>query len=154
MPPKKSNNGEWLYEGQEITSISQFPTGTMGFIYRIELMDGSGRYYIGRKTALSTSKRKLTPKEKLLPENARKTYSYSIKEYTWRSYCGSNTTLKELVKNGTPISKHILYFCSTKAELTYRESAEILCSSCLLDPLSFNDWMSCKVYKRFLTNIK
>jgi len=149
---KETNNGEWLYEGKEITSTSEFPDGAIGFIYRIELPDG--RYYIGRKTAISKSKRKLTVKEKLLPENSRKTFIYSLKEYPWRRYCGSNNTLKALVKEGQPITKHIIHFCFSKAELSYRESCEILCSGSLLDPLAFNDWISCKVYKRFLTDIK
>lgn len=148
---EESNNPDyWIYEGKKISSIQDMPKGAISFIYRIENVT-TGRYYIGRRTFSSSKKKKLTAKEKLLPENARKTFKYEICEVSgWKKYCGSNTTLKEEVKNGHKIEKYILCFCYSKAETTYKETEAIICGQALLDPLSYNDWCSAKIYKKFL----
>lgn len=148
---EESNNPDyWMYEGKKISSIQDMPKGAIAYIYKI-FNHTTGRYYVGRRTVLSKKKKKLTIKEKLLPENYRKTFKYEVCEVSgWKKYCGSNTTLKDEVKNGHKIEKHILHFCYSKAEITYKETAEIICSGCLLDPLSYNDWVSARIYKKLL----
>jgi hypothetical protein len=140
----------WLYKGEEINNFSQMPQGTLGFIYKIYNLS-TGKYYIGRKGVSSNKKRKLTAKEKLLPENKRKTVIVEQKESSgWKSYCGSNLELKEEVKNGAVIRKEILHYCFSKAELTYLETREIICSGALVDKNSYNGWIKATVYKKNL----
>lgn len=146
----KKDKVNWEYKGEVISSYSQMPEGTIGFIYKIYNLD-SGKYYIGRKGVAGNKKRKLTAKEKLLPENNRKTYVIEHKESTsWKSYCGSNETLKEEVKNGARVRKEILHYCFSKAEMTYTETREILCSGALIDENSYNGWIKATIYKKFL----
>ncbi len=140
----------WTYQGKEVKSLSDMPTGTLGIIYRIDNLT-TGKYYIGRKGVSSSRKRKLTAKEKLLPENKRKTVIVEQKESSgWKSYCGSNLELKEEIKKGDIIKKQILHFCFSKAEITYMETKEILCSGALVDVNSYNGWIKATVYKKNL----
>lgn len=146
----KKDKVNWTYLGEEINSFSQMPEGTLGFIYKINNIT-TGRYYIGRKSVSSKRKRKLTVKEKLLPENKRKTFAFEQKEAAgWKTYCGSNVELKEEVKNGHKIEKEILHYCFSKAEITYLETKEILCSNALVDTKSYNGWVKATIYKKFL----
>lgn len=156
MPPKKETKEKvhWSYNGKNVLTIQDMPDKVLGFIYRIENLD-TGKYYIGRKTVAGNKKKKLTIAEKKLPENNRKTFKYGYSESSgWKSYCGSNTTLKEEVKNGANIRKIILHYCFSKAEITYKESCEILCSGALEDPLAYNDWIKCLIYKSHLIGKK
>lgn len=148
MPPKKTTVN-WTYNGKEIKSLTDMPTGVIGFIYRIQNIT-TGKYYIGRRTIAGIKKKRLTLKEKLLPENNRKTFKYEYCESSgWKSYCGSNVLLKDEINNKLhEYRKEILYYCFSKSEITYLESREILCSGSLLDPLSYNDWIKCLVYKK------
>ena len=102
----------------------------------------------------SYSKKKLTIAEKKLPGNSRKTFKREVKESLWKNYTGSSKTLTEDIKNGDIYEKEILMFCLTKAEMTYHESAMIICSGALLDDNSYNFWVSCKVYKKHLLKDK
>lgn len=143
----------WTYLGKEVSSLSQMPVGTLGIIYKIHNLT-TGKYYIGRKGVSSNRKRKLTAKEKLLPENKRKTVIIEQKESSgWKTYCGSNLELKEEIKNGHEIKKEILYFCFSKAEITYMETKEILCSGALIDVNSYNGWIKATVYKKNLIKV-
>ena len=150
MPPRKTKTTEkveWTYQDSKVTSLKDMPPNVIGIIYRIENLD-TKKYYIGRKTVASIKKKKLTIAEKKLEENKRKTFKYEYSETNgWETYCGSNTTLKEEVKNGARIKKIILHYCFTKTEMSYKESAEIICSGSLEDEMSYNDWVSCRVYK-------
>lgn len=142
----------WTHKGEEILNFSQMPENTIGFIYKIYNLD-TGKYYIGRKGVSGNKRRKLTAKEKLLPENKRKTFIIENKESTgWKSYCGSNTTLKEEVSKGARIEKEILHYCFTKSEMTYMETREILCSGALVDENSYNGWIKATIYKKYLLN--
>jgi hypothetical protein len=146
----KKDKVSWTYMGEEISDFSQMPEGTLGFIYKIFNVT-TGKYYIGRKSVSSKRKRKLTVKEKLLPENKRKTFAFEQKEAAgWKIYCGSNVELKEEVKKGHKIEKTILHYCSSKAEITYLETKEILCSNALLDLKSYNGWIKATIYKKHL----
>lgn len=142
----------WTFNGVDITDYSQMPENTIGFIYKIYNLD-TGKYYIGRKGVSGNKRRKLTAKEKLLPENKRKTFVIENKESAgWKTYCGSNEVLKEEVKNGANIKKEILHYCFTKSEMTYMETREILCSGALVDENSYNGWIKATIYKKYLLN--
>ena len=51
----------WLYNGEEITDISQFSPDTFGFVYQVTTPDG--RKYIGKKVLYHNQKKKLTKVE-------------------------------------------------------------------------------------------
>lgn len=145
----KKSNTNWIHKGEEIININQFPKNAIGFIYLIRNLT-NGRYYYGRKTCISNSKKRLTLAEKKLPENQRKTFKIIEKENSWKSYTGSNKLLNEHVKAGHIIEKEIIQFCFSKAELTFYETRAIVCSECMLTDSCYNDWISAKVYKRNL----
>ncbi len=152
MPPKKTSIN-WTYNGKDVTSLSDMPEGTLGFIYRVDNLT-TGKYYIGRKTVAGSKKKKLTAKEKLLPENKRKTFKYEVSESSgWKSYVGSNILLRdEINKEGHKYKKRILHYCFSKAEITYLETIEILCGGALLDINSYNGWIKATIYKQHLLN--
>lgn len=135
MPPKK-NKPQWTYQGKIIDSIEKTPKGSISFIYKITLDDG--RYYIGRKTMVkpnyTSGAKKGTPK------------GY----YPWQNYNGSSKELLSLIKSGVGYKKEIIQFCYSKAETTYLETVNIICSGALTDPLCFNYWVKATIYSKHL----
>ena len=106
MPPKKKTEKvEWTFNGEVINKTEQTPKGSFAFIYMISLLDGSGRYYIGKKYIW---KPKYT-------SGAKKGESKG--SYPWQSYCSSSVELKALIKIGTPYKKEILFFTFSKIRL-------------------------------------
>lgn len=141
---------DWTFEGNPITDYSHMPKGTIGIIYRIDNLT-TKKYYLGRKTVASIKSRKLTKAEKLLPENKGKTIIKILKPYgNWKSYVGSNETLKQEIGEGHKYKKRILRYCFSKTEITYFETKEIVCSGCMEDEKCYNDWFSARVYKKNL----
>jgi hypothetical protein len=115
---------KWLYENKEFKTIEDFPSGIVGFVYKItNLCDG--RIYIGRKilynklTKLLT-KREITEWEK--PGRVPKKKKV-VKESDWQSYWGSNKQIKEdLQTMGEECFKReILVLCKNKKQLSYYE---------------------------------
>lgn len=140
----------WIYQGKAITDINQIPKNAIGIIYKITNLTNN-KYYYGRKTILSLRKKKLTLKEKQLPENKRKSVKHVITESSgWKTYKGSNKPLLNDIKNGDKYIKEIIYFCTSKAEMTFYETRAIVCSDCMLTTDCYNDWFSAKVYKAHL----
>lgn len=134
---KKPVGVQWTYQGKVIDSIDKTPPNSFSFVYKITLEDG--RYYLGKKFMW---KPKYT---------SGKLKGTSRGEYSWKTYKGSSKELLEILKNPTvKYNKEILYFCFSKAETTYRETKEILCSGALTDPLSFNFWIRALVYSKHL----
>ena len=115
---------KWLYGDKEFKTIEDFPSGIVGFVYKItNLCDG--RIYIGRKilynrlTKLLT-KREITEWEK--PGRVPKKKKV-VKESDWQSYWGSNKQIKEdLQTMGEECFKReILVLCKNKKQLSYYE---------------------------------
>ena len=147
---KKTEVINWTYLGKEIDGISKTPPLAIGFVYKITNLK-TNKYYYGRKTIRSLRKKKLTVKEKLLPENKRKTFKYEETETSgWKKYRGSSKPLLAELDLGDKYTKEIIEYAFSKAQLTYLESSIILCSGALLTEDSYNSWMSCKVYKTHL----
>jgi hypothetical protein len=114
----------WFYNGSQITELSQFPKGAIGFAYKIVNLE-SGKFYIGKKSLYSTTSKTLTKKEILewnkpgrVPKKKKVT-----KESDWMSYYGSNSILKEDVKKlgEANFAREILKICYKKKQLTYYE---------------------------------
>lgn len=127
----------WTYNGSEITKTEDTPKGSFAFIYMITLLDGSEKYYIGKKYMWKPN------------------YTSGVKKgqskgsYSWQSYCSSSIELKALIKNGIPYKKEILFFTFSRAETTYRETKEIL-NGALTDPNCLNYWIKATVYAKHL----
>lgn len=135
MPPKKEIIN-WTYQGKEILSVKDIPEKALGFIYRITLEDF--RYYIGRKTVFKPN------------YTSGKLKGQCKGEYSWKTYCGSSKELLALIKLGAKYKKEILRYCYSKAEITYEETKEILCSGALTDPNCLNYWIKATVYSKHL----
>jgi hypothetical protein len=91
----------WLYKGEEMSSIEDFPTSTFGFTYRI-VHTPSGKAYIGKKVLQFTRKAKLTKKDLALYEGTKgrkPLFKKITKESDWKGYWGSNKYLLELTKD-------------------------------------------------------
>ena len=104
----------WTYQGEQITEISN---EYEGFVYLITNLTDN-RKYIGKKLAkFKTTKPPLKGKK-----NKRRGY----KESDWREYWGSSDRLNEDVKNlgEDKFSREILYFCKSRAEMSYIEARE------------------------------
>lgn len=138
----------WAYKGKEIRNISQFPPKAIGFVYLIENLTTGQKYY-GRKTCRSfNKKKKLTLKEKKLPENFRKAYKYVEYEYKgWQNYNGSCEALLDDIKKGHKYKKSIVRFCNTKKSITAWELKYITCD-CILDDNCYNRNVLGKIFKR------
>ena len=88
----------WLYNGEYITDIDQLPSDAIGFIYLIR-HEKTGKFYIGKKNLQST--RNIPLGKKALAERTDKRLSKKkkvIKESDWKTYMGSEPTLKEDIK--------------------------------------------------------
>ena len=98
-------------------SYEQFPEGTYGYVYQTTHIP-SGKKYVGKKLAkFKTTKPPLKGKK-----NKRRGY----KESDWRDYWGSSDRLQEDVDKLGPknFTREILYFCKSRAEMSYIEARE------------------------------
>lgn len=104
----------WTYKGKEVTEI---PEDIEGFVYLITNLLNNKKY-VGKKLArFKTTKPPLKGKK-----NKRRGY----KESDWRDYWGSSDRLNEDVAAlGTDkFTREVLYFCKSRAEMSYIEARE------------------------------
>ena len=104
----------WTYQGKEIDSISD---EYEGFVYLIT-NHTNDKKYIGKKLAkFKTTKPPLKGKK-----NKRRGY----KESDWKTYWGSSDRLNEDVAQlgEENFTREILYFCKSRAEMSYIEARE------------------------------
>ena len=104
----------WTYQGKEVNEISD---EYEGFVYLITNLTNN-RKYIGKKLAkFKTTKPPLKGKK-----NKRRGY----KESDWREYWGSSDKLNEDVAalGQEHFTREILYFCKSRAEMSYIEARE------------------------------
>lgn len=110
----------WTYNNEVDFSI---PDNAIGYIYRVTNLL-TNKIYIGRKMLSSNRKVRLTKKEKLLPENKRKTFKRVIKETDWKDYWGSCNELTSDVQlyGENKFKREILIFCFNKITMSYYET--------------------------------
>jgi len=105
---------QWTYQGKPVDEISdEFE----GFVYLITNLT-NGRKYIGKKLAkFKTSKP---------PLKGRKNRRRGYKESDWRDYWGSSDQLQADVEalGENNFTREILYFCKSRAEMSYIEARE------------------------------
>ena len=143
----------WLYNGEEITDISQFSPDTFGFVYQVTTPDG--RKYIGKKVLYHNHKKKLTKVElsEQTGRGRRKSYKIVQKESDWKKYVGSNSELKRKLTEGEvtleDLDKQILEIALHKKHLTYLETKYLFCCEVLENP---EEYYNDNILGKFFTN--
>ena len=104
----------WQYQGKDITEL---PDEVVGFVYQITNTT-NGRMYIGKKLARFKRSRK--------PLKGRVNKRRYTVASDWQDYYGSSDALNEdIVKIGKEkFKREILFYCKSKAELSYIEARE------------------------------
>jgi hypothetical protein len=147
----------WLHYREnkvlEYDSVDKFPEGCIGFVYRITNTT-TGRFYIGKKSLYSNTKKKLTKKELAEHKGPGKkpTKKLVTKESNWKDYWGSNKHILEEIKQGKQgeFRKEIIKFCFNKKQLTYWEMHYQCLDNVLLTPQSYNDNILAKFFTKDL----
>ena len=128
----------WLYNGKEITDISQFPPNTFGFVYQV--ITPEGKKYVGKKVLYHNQKKKLTKVElaKQTGRGRRALYKIVQKESDWKKYIGSNAKLKHQITEGEvtkdDLERQILEIALNKKHLTYLETKYLFQMEVLENP--------------------
>ena len=130
----------WLFYGSEYIDDGL----SFGFVYEIENTI-TGRKYIGRKYFTQAGTKQVNGKRKKIR-----------KPSDWKTYYGSNETLKEDVSilGEDKFVRTILHLCKTKSECAYLETKEIFARDALISPTYYNDWVQCKIRRAHLANLQ
>ncbi len=104
----------WLYQGKD---VNELPEDCVGFVYQITNTT-NGRMYIGKKLAKFKRSRK--------PLKGRKNKRRYKIDSDWQDYYGSSDELtidiKKLGKEN--FKREILFYCNSKAVMSYVEARE------------------------------
>jgi len=105
---------QWTYKEKP---IDELPDGVVGFVYQITNTT-NGRMYIGKKLA---EFKKARPPLKGRVNKRR----YKV-ESDWKDYFGSSDALNEDIEKigKDKFKREILFYCKSKAELSYIEARE------------------------------
>ena len=143
----------WIYQNQEVDTVSDFPDNTYGFVYKITHLP-TNKKYIGKKILFFTRKVKLTKKDLLEYQGVvgrRPAYKLAVKESDWKTYWGSNKEILELVKTEPADNweREILAAADSKKLLTYYETKFQMIYQVLEKPDEFwNDNILGKFYTK------
>ena len=132
----------WIYEGNPIESIEDMPEGTFGFVYEVTHIP-TGKRYVGKK--------QLMMNRTLPPLKGQKRKRKVIKEGDWKTYYGSQSEIKSLLKEGSELdfSRKILNFVPSKKLLTYYETKYLFERGVLEKPDEYlNDNILGKFYRK------
>ena len=104
----------WMFEGKPVKDI---PEGYVGFVYEITNTT-TGRKYIGKKLAEFKKSRP--------PLKGRKNKRRYKVDSDWQDYYGSSDELSAdvLALGKGKFTREILFYCRSKAELSYVEARE------------------------------
>jgi len=132
----------WYYKNKIVKEI---PEGMIGFVYLITNTTND-RKYIGKKLAQF---KKTKP-----PLKGRKNKRRSLVESDWRNYYGSSDELTEDVETlgKDKFKRKILYFCCSKAELSYIEAREQFRYKVLESDDWYNGHIRVRVHQKGILN--
>ena len=143
----------WKYNKEEISDISEIPYGAFGFVYEV-LHKPSGKKYIGRKQLISVTTKSLGKKELAQITDKRASKKKKIhKESDWKSYYGSHSEIKQLIKEGKQeeFERTILEFAFAPKHLTYLETKYLFSLGVLENgDVYFNDNILGKFFRKDL----
>lgn len=130
-------DNKWIYNNIPIETV---PDGAVGFVYLITNTI-SGKMYVGKKIFFSSKTIQKNKKKKRIKV-----------ESDWKSYYGSNQTLKDLVllQEKKFFTREILHICYSKSQCSYLEIKEQLLRDAILSPDYYNDWVSCKITRKHM----
>lgn len=130
-------DNKWIYNNIPIETV---PDGAVGFVYLITNTI-SGKMYVGKKIFFSSKTIQKNKKKKRIKV-----------ESDWKSYYGSNQTLKDLVSLHEKkfFTREILHICYSKSQCSYLEIKEQLSRDAILSPDYYNDWVSCKITRKHM----
>jgi hypothetical protein len=141
----------WLYKGNAIEDISQFPKNTYGFVY-IVTHTPTNRSYIGKKVLYHNKKTKLGKKEIATQTGPgrKPTTKIVTKESDWKTYYGSEIEIKKLLAEGkhNEFKRVILKLVDNKKLLTYFEVKHQFIYEVLEHP---NDWFNNNILGKFFS---
>jgi hypothetical protein len=143
----------WKYNNEEISDISEIPYGAFGFVYEV-LHKPSGKKYIGRKQLISVITKALGKKELAEITDKRASKKKKVqKESDWKSYYGSHSEIKQLIKEGKQeeFERTILEFAFAPKHLTYLETKYLFSLGVLENgDVYFNDNILGKFFRKDL----
>jgi hypothetical protein len=141
----------WKYIKREISDISEIPFGAFGFVYEV-LHKPSGKKYIGRKQLISVTTKALGKKELSQITDKRASKKKKVqKESDWKSYYGSHSEIKQLIKEGKQeeFERTILEFAFSPKHLTYLETKYLFSLEVLENgDVYFNDNILGKFFRK------
>jgi serine/threonine protein kinase len=143
----------WTYNNKHMETLSSFPEGTFGFIYRV-VHQPTGKAYIGKKVLFHQKKVKLTKKELLEYTHVagrKPAYKLAMNESDWKTYYGSNKEIMVMLKEGKhdEFKREILCLATSKKLLTYYETKHLFVYSVLEKPDEFfNDNILGKFFRK------
>jgi hypothetical protein len=141
----------WLYKGNTIEDISQFPENTYGFVYIVTHIP-TNRSYIGKKVLYHNKKTKLGKKEIAIQTGPgrKPTTKIVTKESDWKTYYGSEIEIKKLLAEGkhNEFERVILKLVDNKKLLTYFEVKHQFIYEVLEHP---NDWFNNNILGKFFS---
>jgi hypothetical protein len=141
----------WLYKGNTIEDISQFPENTYGFVY-IVTHTPTNRSYIGKKVLYHNKKTKLGKKEIATQTGPgrKPTTKIVTKESDWKTYYGSEIEIKKLLAEGkhNEFERVILKLVDNKKLLTYFEVKHQFIYEVLEHP---NGWFNNNILGKFFS---
>jgi hypothetical protein len=141
----------WIYKGNTIEDISQFPENTYGFVY-IVTHTPTNRSYIGKKVLYHNKKTKLGKKEIATQTGPgrKPTTKIVTKESDWKTYYGSEIEIKKLLAEGkhNEFERVILKLVDNKKLLTYFEVKHQFIYEVLEHP---NGWFNNNILGKFFS---
>jgi hypothetical protein len=141
----------WLYKGNAIEDISQFPENTYGFVY-IVTHTPTNKSYIGKKVLYHNKKTKLGKKEIATQTGPgrKPTTKIVTKESDWKTYYGSEIEIKKLLAEDkhNEFERVILKLVDNKKLLTYFEVKHQFIYEVLEHP---NDWFNNNILGKFFS---
>ncbi len=146
----------WEYKNELISDINQIPEDAFGFVYEVYHIP-TGKKYIGRKQLISVTTKALGTKELAeLTDNRASKKKKVQKESDWKSYYGSHSEIKQLIKEGksSEFKRTIIQFAFSPKHLTYLETKYLFSLEVLENPnVFYNDNILGKFFRKDIPHI-